>query len=367
VNLDQYVGERLQVTDVDVLAFFFDRSLALRLVAAECKTAEGRSAPSTKDRLLWLAGVNHLVGADEGFLATARAARNGERRFAALLGLAVVDPRDLERRETILGVGDSVVATHSQEAIARAEEAAKVKDEELKRVYTFARSELWLVPPVTALKRALGACRVLGARYSTDLPDAERRVVEWLAAEVVAGVALALTRLAAESYRQPEDVFARHLTERLAEGLASYEAMREIAKEVDKYMLGVLRDSGVDETRAVAALGAMAPRAPGYTEPLLEVISRLAASPLTCATLPRTVDAAYAGSAADGEAGRLQRLVATFLERQGRLPVALLAPLRQREESAGVPKPAAVDSDVDDAVADGDSAAVDKLFEPGRR
>src|SRR5207249_3846651 len=113
---------------------------------------------------------------------------------------------------------------------------------ELKRVYAFVRSELWLVPPVAALKRALGACRVLAARHSTDLADAERMAVEWLVAEVVVGITVALTRLAAESYRQPEEVFARHLAERLAEGLASYEAMQEIAKEVDKFMLGVMRE-----------------------------------------------------------------------------------------------------------------------------
>src|SRR5205823_4280882 len=135
--------------------------------------------------------------------------------------------------------------------------------------------------------------------------------------------------LAAESYRQPEEVFARHLTERLAEGLASYEAMREIAKEVDKYLLGVMRDSGVDETRAVAALGAFAPRPPSYTEPLLELISRLASSPAATTTLPRAVEAAYIdGVRPEGEAGRLLRLVATFLERQGRLPAELLGPLR---------------------------------------
>src|SRR4051812_2038653 len=79
VNLDQQIGTRMQVTDLDVLAFFFDDTLRLRLEAGECKTAETKSAPSTKDRLLWLVGVNRLVGADHGFLATIKGVRDQDR------------------------------------------------------------------------------------------------------------------------------------------------------------------------------------------------------------------------------------------------------------------------------------------------
>jgi hypothetical protein len=238
-----------------------------------------------------------------------------------------------------------------------------MQDDELKRVYAFVRSELWLLPPVAALKRALGAARLMAGRYSSDLPDPQRRATAWLVEEVVVGTTLALTRLAAESYRQPEEVFARHLSERLAEGLASYEAMREIAKEVDKYLLGVLRDSGVDETRAVAALGGFAPRPPAYTEPLLELISRLAASPATTATLPRAVEAAFTGLPPVGEAGRLVRLIATFLEGQGRLSSELLGPLRDREP----PQPGADgDSQTRKDHAEEESAEAGQLFQTGR-
>jgi hypothetical protein len=343
VNLDQFVGEKVQVTDIDVLAFFFDRTLSLRLVAAECKTAEGRSAPSTKDRLLWLHGVNSLVGAQEGFLATSRAARDPERRFASLIGLAVLDPRDLERRETILGLKpDSGIATHSEQAVALEDEIAKVvqKDDEMKRVYAFLRSEAWLVAPVAALKRALGAARILGGRYADSLPAGERQALEWLAAEVVVATTVALTRLAGESYRAPEEVFARHLAERLAEGLASYSAMREISQQVDKFVMGVLREAGVDPTRVVGALGALTPRPPGYTEPLLELVQRLAAVPAATAELARSAEDAYGrrllgeGETPSGEIGRLLRLVATFLEHQAHLPATLLAPLRERTEPA---------------------------------
>jgi hypothetical protein len=78
-----------------------------------------------------------------------------------------------------------------------------------------------VVEPVAALKRALGACRVLGARWSGDLGGRDQRILRWLVSEAIVGLTVAVTRLAGESYRAPEAVFAKHLNERLAEGLAS--------------------------------------------------------------------------------------------------------------------------------------------------
>jgi hypothetical protein len=338
VNLDQQVGGRLQVTDLDVLAFFFDDTLRLRLVSGECKTAETKNAPSTKDRLLWLAGVSRLVEADDGFLATIKGARDVDRHFARSLTLDLVDSRDLARREGILGLAaDSGAKAHSEDSLALEREAdtSTVKDEELRRVYFFVRSELWLGDPVTALKRALGALRVLGQRWSPKLGERERRILRWLTGEAICGLSVSLVRLAGESYRSPEDVFAKHLNERLAEGLASYDAMREIAKQVDKFLIGVLREAGVDDNRVVGAIGALAPRPPGYSEPLLELIQRLAAEPRLTRELPRLAERYFAGdlygeSLIEADGARLLRLVAAFVERQGRLPAELVAPLKWR-------------------------------------
>lgn len=338
VNLDQQVGGRVQVTDLDVLAFFFDDALRLRLVTGECKTAETKNAPSAKDRLLWLAGVNRLVGADDGFLATIKGARDVDRQFARSLTLELVDTRDIARREGILGLtADAGVSFHSDVALAleRDADSATVKDEELRRVFWFVRSELWLGDPVTALKRALGALRVLGNRWSPNLGLREQRTLRWLMGEAVCGLSVALVRLAGESYRTPEEVFAKHLNERLAEGLASYDAMREIAKQVDKFLVGVLREAGVDDNRVVGAIGALAPRPPAYSEPLLELIQRLAAEPRLTRALPRLAESylardLYGERLAEDDGARLLRLVAAFVERQGRLPAELVAPLKWR-------------------------------------
>lgn len=360
VNLDQQVGGRQQVTDLDVLAFFFDETLRLRLVSGECKTAETKNAPSTKDRLLWLAGVNRLVRADDGFLATMKGARDVDRHFARSLTLDLVDPRDLARREGILGLDtDTGVKAHSEEALMleRDADTSTVKDEELRRVYVFARSELWLGDPVTALKRALGALRVLGQRWSPELGEREQRILRWLGGETICGLTVALVRLASESYRAPEEVFAKHLNERLSEGLASYDAMREIAKQADKFLIGVLREAGVDDNRVVGAIGALAPRPPGYAEPLLELIQRLAAEPRLTRELPRVAERhfareLYGEQLAEVDSARLLRLVAAFVERQGRLPAELVAPMKWRQgtkQPLGGPDNGAVDASVDES------------------
>jgi hypothetical protein len=378
VNLDQQIGGRLQVTDLDVLAFGFDDTLRLRLETGECKTAETKHAPSTKDRLLWLVGVNHLVGAGNGFLATTKTARDPDRHFARSVGLDLVDVRDLERREAILGLRlDAGAVAHSPNALAfeREVEAATKKDEELRRVYWFVRGDIWLGEPVPAMKRALGAMRVLGQRWSAELPAPEQRVLRWLASEAIIGFVVAVTRLAGESYRAPEQVFVRHLNERLAEGLASFDSMREIAKQVDKFLVGVLRDAGVGDSHVVGAIGALAPRPPSYAEPLLELIQRLAAEPRLARDLPRLSESYLALELYGGELGdveddsaRLLRLIAAFIQRQGRMPEELTLPLRRRPNQADrATEEPAVEEVATPAAADKPEAAGNSSDEPEQR
>jgi hypothetical protein len=221
------------------------------------------------------------------------------------------------------------------------------------------------------LKRALGAMRVLSQRWSTELPEGDRRILRWLASEIIAGLAVGATQLAGESYRMPEDVFGRELNERLAEGRASYEAMKEIARETDKFLVRILREAGVDENHIVGAIGALAQHPPAYAEPLLELVQRLAAEPQLTRELPRGAEAYLAVElygdalpAEEGDAACLLRLVASFVERQGRLPEALVAPLRWRRGPHGTNAPA---GSVADANKDGTAENVsDETSEGGR-
>ncbi|MEX2645680.1 MAG: hypothetical protein WD249_05410 [Gaiellaceae bacterium] len=344
VDLGVRFREHFQVTDIDVLAFFFDRTLETRIVNGECKATEAKSAPSSADRLLWLVGVARLIDSKSSFLATTKSASDNTRGLAARLGSEILDPRDLERREQLVGLTDtSPYGTQAPDLAALAADVLKTvkPDDELRRVYGFARSDLWLAPTTIALKRAIGACRVLGGRYSENLPEKQRSAVMWLASETITGITLALTRIAALAYRQPEDVFERHLHERLAEGAASYAAMQEMSKTIDKFMLGMLTEFGVDPAKATAAIGAFEPKPPAYAGPLVELVQRLALAAPATVDLPRLAEHYLLGAlhapvrsapvpaSNEPETARLLRLVATFLERQAQLPAELLEPLRK--------------------------------------
>lgn len=170
VNLEaQYGGRFRTITDIDVLGFDLSADLELRTTAVECKTTESKSQPGTGDRLLWVVGLRALVKADRAILATSRHAEPRVRELATDLGIETLDERDLLRREHILGLGGEIgFGLHHPQLLAleRAVFETSKRDEELKRVYWFVRSELWLSAPPIALKRGLSALRLLGARWS---------------------------------------------------------------------------------------------------------------------------------------------------------------------------------------------------------
>jgi hypothetical protein len=297
--------------------------------------------------LLWLAGVAQLIEADSCFLVTQRSASDEARALAARLHSEILDARDLRRREDLSHLSDATpYGTHAPELIALRTKTARTLDgdAELERVYRFARSDLWLSEPTLTLKRSIGACRVISGKYADSLPDDVRQAVYWLTAEIVTGFVLALTRVAGRAYRQPEDVFERQFGEALAEGLATYTALREISRAVDKYVLSLLAKFGVDSARTAEAIGGFEPHAPSYAEPLMELVQRLAAAAPAARDLARLSEYYLLGMVAPGalrhasppapnveESRRLLRLVAVFLEGQIKMPSALLRPLRDGE------------------------------------
>jgi hypothetical protein len=340
VLLEPHFGEKFAVTDLDLLAFDFSPALRLTTTIVECKAGEARNAPSGADRLLWLAGLRQLVHADRCALFVTKAAGDPLRRLAAELGSAIADERDVARREQLLGLkaGDRF-GSHQLEIAGTTDSArAALKgDRELLRAYWFVRSELWLAPPATALKRALGATRLVGERYAPSLPENERLAIRWLAGELATGLALSVTRLAADSYQHPEAIFEARLAERLAEGVADYRALAEISKAVDEYLVGVLREARVSPGSIVQSLGAFAPRPPAYVDRLIELIHRFAASPRAAGDAARLSDAQFAAGLANAqtpwaaqdpdETGRLLRLLGAFVVRQTRVPEELVAPI----------------------------------------
>jgi hypothetical protein len=338
INLNVHFGEQFTVTDIDVLALRFAPNLELQITIGEAKTTTASSAPKATDRLLWGGGLRALVGADGNFVATTKPASERVRRLAASLGGELLDEQDIAHREALLGIDSSTSwgPYHPDLLLAQQGTLSTIKDDaDLKRVYWFLRSNFWFEQPVPGLKRALGACRMLAGRYSDQLSDAERKALKWLAHQAIAVTTVALARIAAVSYRQPPTVARARLTEQLAEGLADYHTLSEISRTVDRYVMGVLREANVDPGRVVSALGALSPAPPAYTEPLLEVVERLAAEPAATSQLPRTVDWLIAEAelgarqgkmpastveVLEGDTERLLRTVGVFLTGQTKLP-----------------------------------------------
>jgi len=343
VDLQLHFGEKLMVTDVDVLAISFSPTLQRHVTVCECKTGTGKSAPSAGDRLLWSTGVRQLVpGADHHMVAMVKTAKDPSRQLARRLGAELVDERDLARRESILGLSRTDLSgPHDPAMVDLAERVVDFarRDDELKRVCDFVVSEFWFLDTVYGLKRALGALRLLGRRWHENLPHDEGEAIQWLVQETLVATVLALADVAGASYRQPSDVFQRDLNRRLAEGVASYEALEALSTTVDQYLVRVLRQAGVDPTRYVGALGALNPEPPAYAEPLAEVLHRLASAPRATSEIARVVDerlAALRGSPVPPSAPALPDMrkasallvtVATFLRAQVKLPDELLRPL----------------------------------------
>jgi hypothetical protein len=354
VNLEDQFAERFTITDLDIMAFFISPTLGVTKVIGECKTTEARNSPSAGDRLMWSTGLASLVSADRAFIAISKKARPSERRLASLLDSEILDDADLLRREEVLEIGSDTYYGPQDPELNRLREAAKKLakgDEHLRRLERFIGSELWLLPPVPALKKAFGACRRLSERWSARLPQEERRPIEWLTAESILGAILHLVQLGGAGYRQPEGVFSQTMHERFAEGLADYQSLRQISGQVDKVVTALLSRIGVDPTQAVGALGLFEPQPPAYLEPLTELVERLARQPKAAASIAQIADARYAEwLGADGkvevpietpEADRLLRLISTFMEGQIGIQGELLVPLKgtdsqTRQESQSV-------------------------------
>jgi len=354
VDLQMHFGEPFTVTDVDVLALTFSPSLQRQVTVGECKTTEARSAPSSADRLLWGAGVRRLVpGADRHMLATVKLASDRVRALARRLGAEVVDERDLARREKLLGLDPDDLSGPHDPAFIDAEKKVfgfVKRDDELKRVWSFVRSDFWFLDEVYGLKRALGALQLLARRWHADLPAAEADAVRWLVEEGLASVVVSMIGVAGDCYRQPPDVFERNLNHRLAEGMVPYGVMQQISKEVDKYLLAALREAGVDPAGKLDLLGALEPKPPLYAEPLMEVLERLASATRATAELGRLLDERIAvrrGSPVPASApavpqathgSLLLETIATFLRAQVKLSDDLLVPMLERAN--GTPEPA---------------------------
>jgi hypothetical protein len=339
VNLQRhYDPEPLQVTDLDLLAYDFDPHLSRRKLIGEVKGGTSRSVPRPLDRVIWVHGLADLVGANGAEMMTALPLTRQVRDLAGSLGVTAQTTADMERREKAARVAEvSDLGSQGVQSVGlmRAVHRHCATDPELERAFWFLRSEVWFLDPWSATKRVIGLIRQLARRWAPQVADNDANALRWLFSEAVAVFTVNAIALAGEARWVNTGQLHALAAERLAEGVLPAHDMRRLSEAIDKFVGGLL--ATVDAPAAVRAdaLGAFQPRPPDFTDPLVELIGRLAATPGATRRLGRQVDlvvfervvhhrepppVALARLGVDEPAGRAMRQMAAFLRGQARLP-----------------------------------------------
>jgi hypothetical protein len=276
-----------------------------------------------------------LVGADKAEYVALAPPSPRARELARSLGVRAQSESDITRRENLVRVREVAdIGPHGPRAFAEQDWVRDRcgKDEQLGKAFWFLRSEVWFLDEATASKRLIGLFSQLAGLWAPALDDDNGRVLRWLLAETVSVLTLNLVALSAEALVDDADLLGQRLGDRLSAGYASADAMRRIARDVDKYVAGLLVLSNAPAEVKANAVGAMHPRPPQWTEPFLELLVRVAASREAAIHLPRQMDVLVHERIVwrrnlkgelvrrlemdRPETGRLIRLVAAFLRNQ---------------------------------------------------
>lgn len=353
IDLQYRFGDDVStVTDVDILGYSFDPSLVHHKRIGEVKTGATKNTPRPLDRALWMRGLLQLLGAESGEVTTAFKSSGTVRDMCRKLGITVQSLNDLAAREDRLYIShfDDLGSQGPTIALLCKEVSRLVKsDSILERGYWFLASEVWFLEPFDALKRTLGLIAGLATRWPADNHPDALKVARWFFAEAVSVTTLNLAVIAGEANTMDDAVFRQTAAARLASGDIPFHALRALSDRVDTYLGKILAQLNAPNDIRVSAIGGLMPLPPDYTDPLLELISRLAADANATAQLPRQIDAliferlvrrrelsAPLRSRLQITHGteRLIRLIAAFLRGQMALPNVVVRALTTPLESA---------------------------------
>lgn len=294
INLQHhYDPEPLQVTDLDLLAFDFDPGMIRRKYIGEVKTGTGRSAAKPLDRSIWLRGLRELVGAERAELTTGVKPTMRARQLASGLQVVAQSVEDVERREKVADVAAVAdLGAHGPSAFVTLKEIHKhcSIDPELERSYWYLRSEVWFLDPWSAVKRTLGLLGTLATRWTPQIDDDDAKALRWLFAEAISVWTLNLIALVGEAHHLDERNFVAQAHERLAEGVVPARFQRRLSDAIDKYIAGLLATAHAPPSVQVNAMGAFTPKPPEWTDSLIELVGRLAATIQEVRQLPRQLD-----------------------------------------------------------------------------
>lgn len=295
IDLQHRFGDEVStVTDLDILGYSFDPSLIHHKRIGEVKAGTAKNTPRPLDRALWMRGLLKLASAEGGEVTTAFKPSGNVRDVCRKLGITVQTFDDLAARENRLRIKHvEDMGSHGPTiALMRREVQRFVKsDPVLERGYWFLISEVWFLEPFDALKRTLGLIGGLSSRWPADNHHDALKAARWFFAEAVSIATLNLAVIAGEANTMDSNTFRQTASARLASGDIPFHAMRALSEHVDTYLGKILAQLNAPNDLRMSAIGGLMPLPPDYTQPLLELISRLAAEAHVTAQLPRQMDA----------------------------------------------------------------------------
>lgn len=275
---DYYGSELIQVTDLDLVATTFGPTLETRTTIGEAKSGRGSSAPKPLDRIVWLNGLMTLVGADDAELTINSAAIARAREVGRRLNVRVQSLPDLEEREKALRLSEvdntgahGIHATQLRKTVTRI-----VKDHRiLNPAFKFLSSEVWFLDEFSAVKQCIGTLQTLKELWTPGAQDEEALAARWLIGEALSVLVFSLTRIAGLSRGISAKEFGSYVEERLAEGAVPAVKLRQLSKDIDRYISGLLVATNAAATLRVEAMGAFEPAAPTWAGSVVEVVQRI--------------------------------------------------------------------------------------------
>ncbi|WP_369033241.1 hypothetical protein [Streptomyces adonidis] len=331
VNLQRHYQEPLTITDVDLFAFDFSPQLTVTKYIGEVKSGTGKSAAKPLDRIIWLRGIQELVGADSAELTIATGVTDRVRALGRSLGISAQNIADFERRETDAVGSLADLGAHGVKSLALEQKVKSTcrQQADLERAFWFLRGEVFFLEPFLAIKQLIELLRRITQLWTPRLQDDESLAVRWLAAEAVSLLTLNLVAAAGTALTLSRADWDSLTAERLAEGSVPMHQMRKLSDSIDKFVGGILAAAKVAPEIRTETIGAFLPEPPDYADSLAELCWRFKSDAPVARVLPRQMDLLVferlvhqrdlSGPAASRmgmgreSAARMRRLVAAFL------------------------------------------------------
>ncbi|MEU8227830.1 hypothetical protein [Kribbella sp. NPDC048915] len=302
----QIDGRRRIVTDVDVLSLEFDSRLRPRVGITECKSTRGQAGE--QDRLLWLKGLQTVVGADRAALVREVVSSAG-RDLARILNLDLISQDEIGRRERLLThlptsfglFGETPYA----EAVKAAEGQLKLIGDLPSGLVAFLRDDALLAEPH----------QVLGALITLDEITKSGTVLPGPLASIVAGYALTALMLAAIRAGGRTDTVGldgarREIELGLGSGDPNDKQMLRVAEMADRLLREELRSihmayraqgaNGIE--RRVPSVRAAIAEPPFWLPRFMDLAERLRRRTPIARQLPQTIDLAVLDALPGGSA-----------------------------------------------------------------